>query len=88
MLETLIEKMIDQKIDQKIKMMGTKECDPNDATRYITVGKAASYIGVTKRTIYNYLNGGIFNRIYFGNSIRIDKCEIIKFANSQIKASA
>lgn len=87
-IDNFIENMIDQKIDQKMLMMGSKECDPNDDTRYFTVEQAAKYIGVSKRSIYNYLDNGLFNRIYFGNSIRIDKCEIIQFANSQINATA
>ena len=85
-IEELIEKVVDKKVDEKLAKITHLNQECSDQNRFMTIAEAAKFIKVSTRTIYNYLDTGVFNRIYFGNSVRIDKMEIISFANLQ-KAS-
>lgn len=83
MIETKISQMVEAIVDQRINQIPKRDCDDEPPNRYLTVRQAAEYLNVHVRSVYNYLRDGLFNKIYFGNSLRIDKEEIIDFANQQ-----
>ena len=85
-IEKFIEKIVDMRVDEKLAKIKQDRSQLLEEDRYLTVTEAAKFIKVSTRTIYNYLDSGVFNRIYFGGSVRIDKLEIIEFANRQKSA--
>ncbi|MBT8231344.1 MAG: helix-turn-helix domain-containing protein [Bacteroidia bacterium] len=82
-IEKRIEEIIDMKVNEKLNRIKQNISEQSNQNRYMTIAETAKFIKVTPRTIYNYLDDGVFSRIYFGSSIRIDKEEIIDFANRQ-----
>lgn len=85
-IEDYIEKVVDMKVDQKMADQQTDNCLESDPNRFMTIKQTAEYLKVSVRSIHNYFKSGVLTKIYFGDSPRIDKMEIIAFANLQ-KAS-
>lgn len=75
--------MVNMKVDQRMTEKKINNCLESDPDRWMTIPETAKYIKVSTRTIYNYLKSGVLQQVYFGNSLRIDKIEIIAFANLQ-----
>ena len=53
---------------------------------YLTVDKAAAYLGVSRRTMYNYLMKGLFKKYQPVRRIYISLTEITKYIESRTES--
>lgn len=82
-IEDYIEKMIDLKVEERMAENNNANCLESDPNRFMTINETAEYLKVSVRSIHNYFKSGVLTKIYFGDSPRVDKMEIIAFADLQ-----